>query len=563
MAPGRRAARRADRERRPAEGLAGDLPRAARLEDAGSSPPDPRADLGIGGPARARSPARGLSSGDLFGWREPQLPGRAGPRDRRGGRALAGGRRADRPRLRPGAAPGRAARARPATRSAVVHARARRRRRARSRSSSAASTAGSTGGPDGLAFVTDRELFGTVRVRRPKAMRRVVPRDILERLTPGDLVVHIDHGVARYERMLRRGDEPGEERDYLELALRRRRPDLRPGRADQPRSRATAGGERPTLSQARRHRVAADEAAGPEGGRRTSPRSSSSCTRRATDARGHAFGADTPWQARDGGERSRTRRRVDQLRAVAEVKLDMEARPADGPARRRRRRLRQDRGRAPRRVQGDPGRQAGRGPRPDDRPRRPAPPDVRPAVRGVPDARSGCCRGSSRRREQETDDRRASRTARSTSSSGPIGCCRKDVRFRDLGLVVVDEEQRFGVAAKERLKQLAPRGRRPDAVRDADPADAQPRPRRASATCQRHRDAAGGSAADPDARRRGVGRARPRRDPARARPRRPGVLRPQPGRDDRGPGRAAAPAAARRPVRRRPRPDGRGRSSRR
>ncbi|MBC7909169.1 MAG: transcription-repair coupling factor, partial [Pyrinomonadaceae bacterium] len=30
----------------------------------------------------------------------------------------------------------------------------------------------------------------------------------------------------------------------------------------------------------------------------------------------------------------------------------------------------------------------------------------------------------------------------------------KDVKFRDLGLVVVDEEQRFGVAHKERLKQL-------------------------------------------------------------------------------------------------------------
>ncbi|MEJ7695982.1 MAG: TRCF domain-containing protein [Candidatus Limnocylindrales bacterium] len=30
----------------------------------------------------------------------------------------------------------------------------------------------------------------------------------------------------------------------------------------------------------------------------------------------------------------------------------------------------------------------------------------------------------------------------------------RDVRFKDLGLVVVDEEQRFGVAAKERLKQL-------------------------------------------------------------------------------------------------------------
>src|SRR5256714_2856272 len=76
------------------------------------------------------------------------------------------------------------------------------------------------GGPDGLVLVTDRELFGSVRVRRPKAMRRVVPRDILERLTPGDLVVHIDHGVARYERMLRRGNHAeGEDRDYLELTF--------------------------------------------------------------------------------------------------------------------------------------------------------------------------------------------------------------------------------------------------------------------------------------------------------------------------------------------------------
>jgi transcription-repair coupling factor (superfamily II helicase) len=33
----------------------------------------------------------------------------------------------------------------------------------------------------------------------------------------------------------------------------------------------------------------------------------------------------------------------------------------------------------------------------------------------------------------------------------------KDVKFRDLGLVVVDEEQRFGVAHKERLKQLRKR----------------------------------------------------------------------------------------------------------
>ena len=150
-------------------------------------------------------------------------------------------------------------------------------------------------------------------------------------------------------------------------------------------------------------------------------------------------------------------------------------------------------------------------------------------------------------------------TARSTSSSGRTGCCRKDVRFRDLGLVVVDEEQRFGVAAKERLKQLR---------REVDvlTLSATPIPRTLNLALagirdmSRHRDAAGGPPADPDAGRRGVGRARPRRDPARARSRRPGLLRPQPGRDDRGPGRAAPADAAGRPVRRRPRPDGRGRT---
>ena len=33
----------------------------------------------------------------------------------------------------------------------------------------------------------------------------------------------------------------------------------------------------------------------------------------------------------------------------------------------------------------------------------------------------------------------------------------KTVKFKDLGLVVVDEEQHFGVAHKEKLKSCAPR----------------------------------------------------------------------------------------------------------
>ena len=50
--------------------------------------------------------------------------------------------------------------------------------------------------------------------------------------------------------------------------------------------------------------------------------------------------------------------------------------------------------------------------------------------------------------------RRASRAARSTSSSARTACCPKTSSSSDLGLLVVDEEQRFGVSHKERIKQL-------------------------------------------------------------------------------------------------------------
>ena len=33
-------------------------------------------------------------------------------------------------------------------------------------------------------------------------------------------------------------------------------------------------------------------------------------------------------------------------------------------------------------------------------------------------------------------------------------CSQKDVQFKDLGLLIIDEEQRFGVKHKERLKEL-------------------------------------------------------------------------------------------------------------
>ena len=110
--------------------------------------------------------------------------------------------------------------------------------------------------------------------------------------------------------MLRRGNRAdGEERDYLELSVRR------PATGSSSRSSRSAGSSRysgaraPAALEARRHRVAADEAARPQGRRRTSPRSCSRCTPRAPTRQGHAFAPDTPVAGRDGGERSRTRRR--------------------------------------------------------------------------------------------------------------------------------------------------------------------------------------------------------------------------------------------------------------
>ena len=277
-------------------------------------------------PAQEAFASRGLSSGDLFGWREPQLPP---------SRAAAIAEAVERwqedsarivlasdqaPRLaelldeaghptavvhRPDAPPPGAI--------AIVER---------------SLNGGFEGGPDGLAFVTDRELFGTVRVRRPKAMRRVVPRDILERLVSGDLVVHIDHGVARYERMLRRGNHAdGEDRDYLELSFAAGDKIFVPVEQITRVSRYS-GAEHPTLSKLggtewlktkqRVRKAVADLA-----------EELLELYAARANTQGHPYGDDTPWQAEMEASFP-YEETPDQLRAVAEVKLDMEAgRPMD------------------------------------------------------------------------------------------------------------------------------------------------------------------------------------------------------------------------------------------
>jgi transcription-repair coupling factor (superfamily II helicase) len=391
--------------------------------------------------------AKGLTSGDLFGWREPILP--PGRTERlvdgvehwlgEGRRVVLVSDQAARLAELLGEAGhavgivGRIAEAPPVGAIALVDR---------------SLNGGFEDGPDGLAVVTDRELFGTVRVRRPKAMRRVVPRDILERLTAGDMVVHIDHGIARYEQMLRRGGA-GEERDYLELSFAAGDRIFVPVEQINRVSRYS-GGDNPQLSRLggtewlrtkQRVRKAVNDLA----------EELLNLYAKREAAEGYAYSIDTPWQSEMEASFP-YEETPDQLRAAIEVKIDMEARkPMD------------------RLVVGDVG--YGK-----------TEVALRAAFKATQDGKQVAVlvpttvlagqhfttfsqrfaafpigvRLLSRFVSAKEQDATIAGLANG-SVDIVIGTHRllsKDVAFKDLGLVVVDEEQRFGVAAKERLKQL-------------------------------------------------------------------------------------------------------------
>ena len=261
--------------------------------------------------------------------------------------------------------------------------------------------------------------------------------------------------------MLRRGGA-GEERDYLELTSpattgsssrsSRSSASRATPAASSPRSRKLGGGEWQRAKQRVRKAVAelAEDLLELYAARQR--------------ADGHAFGDDTPWQA-EMEAAFPYEETADQLRAAAEVKADMER---DAPM--------------DRLVVGDVGygktevalRAAFKAIQdgtqvavlvPDDRARRPAPRDLQPAVRRL--SRRGPDAVAVRARHGAAGDVAGLAAGSVDLVIGTHRLLSKDVRFKDLGLVVVDEEQRFGVAAKERLKQLRTRGRRADAVRDA------------------------------------------------------------------------------------------------
>ena len=120
----------------------------------------------------------------------------------------------------------------------------------------------------------------------------------------------------------------------------------------------------------------------------------------------------------------------------------------------RRRRLRQDRGRDARRLPRRRRRLPGGGAGADDDPGRPAPRDLPRRFEGFPVTVEMDLALPLAGKELRGPARRGSPTGKVDILIGTHRLLSKDIEFPRLGLVIVDEEQRFGVAQKERLKQL-------------------------------------------------------------------------------------------------------------
>ncbi len=68
----------------------------------------------------------------------------------------------------------------------------------------------------GVTLLTDTEIFGFKKQRRPAAPKSINREAFLADLAPGSYAVHIDHGIARFTGLVRMSVD-GHEREYLEL----------------------------------------------------------------------------------------------------------------------------------------------------------------------------------------------------------------------------------------------------------------------------------------------------------------------------------------------------------
>ena len=307
----------------------------------------------------------------------------------------------------------------------------------------------------GLTLYTDAEIFG-VRQRRPLSEHRRRTRSAEDRaaflrgLKVGDYVVHIEHGIAVYEGMIRR--TVGEiEREYLVLRYAASDKIYVPvDQIDRVARYIGAGDSAPTLTRL-----------GTQDWERAKRKARAAVQDLAQDLlalyaqrqtkRGYAFTFDNEWQRELEGSFPYIET-DDQLRALTEIKADMEH---DVPM--------------DRLICGDVG--FGK-----------TEVALRAAFKAVQDGKQVAILVPTTVLAQQHFDTFSRRMAafpvivemlsrfRSPKEQDVIlkdlargkvdiiiGTHRilsKDVSFKDLGLVVVDEEQRFGVRHKERLKHL-------------------------------------------------------------------------------------------------------------
>jgi transcription-repair coupling factor (superfamily II helicase) len=302
-----------------------------------------------------------------------------------------------------------------------------------------------------VAVLSESDVTGRRQSHRRARPRARATEGFFDDLAIGSFVVHRQHGVARFKGVTSR-TMGGATRDYLILQYRGSDRLYLP--VDQIEAiTAYTGGESPTLSKMggadwQRTRAKARAAAGEVAEELVQ------LYRARLEVVGHAFGPDTPWQ----NEMEAAFEFVetdDQLRAIAELKADMEEpRPMD------------------RLVCGDVG--FGK-----------TEVSVRAVFKAVQDGKQAAVLAPTTllasQHAQTFGDRfapypvRVELLSRFLSAAQQkkviqgladgsvdvvIGTHRmlgQDVVFKDLGLLVVDEEQRFGVSHKEAVKRLTER----------------------------------------------------------------------------------------------------------
>ncbi len=305
----------------------------------------------------------------------------------------------------------------------------------------------------GIAVLTEADLTGRRRAHRKARPRKRQSEGFFDDLNVGNYVVHHQHGVGRFAGMVKRSIG-GHERDYLLLEYKGDDKLYLP--SDQiDLIRRFTGGDQPTL-----HRLGGSDFA------KTKSRVRSAVAeiaqelvvlyqKRITTA-GHRYGPDTPWQA-EVEAAFPYELTPDQAEAIVAVKDDMEQpTPMD------------------RLVVGDVG--FGK-----------TEIALRAVFKAVQDGKQAAVLVPTtllaQQHYQTFADRLApypirvevlsrfltpaqTRTVVEATAAGEvdvlIGTHRilsEDISFRELGLVVVDEEQRFGVAQKEALKGFIGSGR--------------------------------------------------------------------------------------------------------